>query len=214
MNTVKPTDNVINPYTNKTPNKPAKKPEAQTDKAAVKTVKDRPAAKDSGVYTKKSAHKEKLEKVAPKINLILQKNAEQLIQMVYDILSAQGRQGAVAARKLENAIFSLKDYIEGGGEISAEDQAAAAAAIADDGPWGVEAVSDRLVAMAVKLAGGDESKYKMLKSAIEAGFKTAEAMWGGQLPEISYKTFDATMTKLAAAFGQTAAEPAEGAEAG
>lgn len=211
MQPIKSTDNSINTYAYKNQNQTTK-PEQHVTKSDDRQIVDKnntavnktndPAVIDNGIYSKKSAHAERLDRIKPDINLLLRKNAEQLIQMVQDILGAQGKHGFVAARKLENAILGLKDYLMNGGEITSEQQAAAAAAIADDGPWGIEAVSDRIVAMAVKFADGDESKYNMMKSAIEAGFKAAEAMWGGQLPEISYKTFDATMTKLAEAFGK------------
>jgi len=211
MNTIKPTDNMINPYQNKT--QTAKKAEKQKEQEKeVKNIKDKnqPYVKktggqvqaDNGVYSRKTADKAKTEGIS--VNMLRSQNAEQLVQMIYDILSMQGRHGRIARARLEDAILGIKDYLENGGTVTPEEQAAAAAAIADGGPWGVEAVSDRLVAMAVKFADGDESKYNLMKNAIEAGFKMAEAAWGGQLPEISYKTFDATMTKLAAAFGQTA----------
>ena len=154
---------------------------------------------ESGVYTRKSA------KVSG-IDALRQQNAQQLVQMIHDILNTQGRQGFIASRKLEKSILGLKDYLENGGTVTPEEQAAAAEAIADDGPWGVEAVSDRLVEMALKFADGDESKYEMMKGAIEAGFKAAETAWGGRLPDISYRTFEATMTKLASAFNQNITE--------
>ena len=220
MNTVKSTDNLINAYAGKTHNAPAKKPDgpADNEKTAGKpnpgvnvSVKKSADSTESGVYSKKTANKTdkngRPSEITTQINLLRQQTAEQLVQMIYDILSMQGKHGYIARRNLENAILGLKDYLENGGTVTPEEQAAAAAAIAEDGPWGVEAVSDRLVNMAVKFADGDESKYNMMKSAIEAGFKMAEAMWGGRLPDISYKTFDATMTKLAAAFGKT--DPAE-----
>ena len=223
MNTINSTENLVNSaytYKNqKTTAKAVNKSDGQDSDGKVsenkKTgVKNAGSYADGGVYTKKTAQNEKTDGIFAQINMIRQQNAEQLIQMVYDILNMQGRQGFIASRKLEEAIFGIKEYIENGGTVTAEEQAAAAAAIADGGPWGVEAVSDRLVSMAVKLSNGDESKFKMMKSAIEAGFKAAEAMWGGTLPDICYKTFEATMKKLSEAFGQTQVEAAGSVEAG
>ena len=209
MNPIKPADNLANSvYTHKTAKKAAEKDIAEKNiinknpEAAVNVKKSSEAPADDGVYSKKAGNINRAALESININAIRQQNAEQLIQMIYDVLNMQGRQGFMARGKLENAILGLKNYLENGGTVTPEEQSAAAAAIADDGPWGVEAVSDRLVAMAVKFANGDESKFNMMKSAIEAGFKAAEAAWGGQLPEISYKTFEATMNKLAAAFGQ------------
>jgi hypothetical protein len=215
-NRINQTNNSVSGQYAYTPQKAAKsagqeKKINENSKTAVKKAND---AENSGVYTKKTAQNEKTAKsgksegIFVQISMIRQQNAEQLIQMVYDILNMQGYQGFVASRKLEDAILGIKEHIENGGTITPEEKAAAAAAIAEDGQWGVEAVSDRLVSMAVKLADGDEGKFKMMKSAIESGFKAAEAMWGGELPEICYKTFEATMKKLAEAFGQVQAESA------
>jgi hypothetical protein len=211
MSSIKSADNTANIYAYQNKKQTAKAATETDDKIdaenkeAKNIVKKTSKSADSGVYTKKTAGKPG---ISLEINSLRRRNAEQLIQMVWDLLGRQGRQGYMARANFEEEIFALKDYLENGGTISAEEQAAAAAAIAEDGPWGVEAVSDRLVEAALLISGGDESKYKMMKSAIEAGFKAAEAMWGGQLPEISYKTFEATMAKLETAFNQVKTETA------
>ena len=72
----------------------------------------------------------------------------------------------------------------------------AQAAIADDGPLSAEAVSDRIVSFAKGISGGDIAKFDELKAAIEEGFSQARAIFGGQLPDISNKTYDLVMEKL------------------
>lgn len=67
--------------------------------------------------------------------------------------------------------------------------------IGEDGPLGVEAVSDNLVNFAKAISGGDPSKMEELKAAIDKGFKEAEKILG-ELPEISQRTYDMTMAKL------------------
>lgn len=62
--------------------------------------------------------------------------------------------------------------------------------------WGVEAVSDRLVAFAKAVSGNDKTKIPELKDAITQGFREAEKLFGGLLPEICYKTYNETMRKL------------------
>lgn len=71
----------------------------------------------------------------------------------------------------------------------------AAAMIGPDGPYGVEAVSNRLVDFAKAVSGGDRSKAGALRSAIEQGFKEAEKILGG-LPQISQDTYKRTMEKF------------------
>ena len=45
---------------------------------------------------------------------------------------------------------------------------------------------------ALALTGGDEDKMKEMQEAVSKGYKQAEKTWGGELPEISKKTLDAT----------------------
>ena len=71
-----------------------------------------------------------------------------------------------------------------------------ATSIFDDPEFGVEAVSDRLVDFAIRVSGGDTSKLELLKDAIHKGFEAAREQLGGELPEISQRTYEATMRKM------------------
>lgn len=68
--------------------------------------------------------------------------------------------------------------------------------ISENGYWGVEQTSDRLVSFAKALAGDDPSKADELMAAIEKGFKQATKAWGDELPEICGKTLEATREKM------------------
>lgn len=90
----------------------------------------------------------------------------------------------------------------------------AQADIAEDGYWGVTQTSDRIIDFANALTGGDPDKIEDMRAAFEKGYKQAEKTWGGSLPDISQRTYDAVMKKfddMAAAAKKTAAEtnPAE-----
>lgn len=76
--------------------------------------------------------------------------------------------------------------------------AEAQAAIADGGEYSAEAVSDRIVEFAKNVSGGDKTKLETLKGAIIQGFEAAKSALGGELPEISTRTYDLIMEKLAA----------------
>ena len=65
--------------------------------------------------------------------------------------------------------------------------------ISEDGYWGVKQTSDRILDFAKALTGGDPSKIEKMRSAFEQGYKQAEKTWGGHLPEICKKTYDAVM---------------------
>lgn len=80
--------------------------------------------------------------------------------------------------------------------VDAATKAQAQSDIAEDGYWGVEQTSDRIVDFAKALSGGDPDKIEELREAFEKGFKQAEKTWGGKLPEISQKTYDAVFEKF------------------
>lgn len=68
--------------------------------------------------------------------------------------------------------------------------------ISEDGYWGVEQTSDRLVSMAKALSGDDPSKADMLIDAIKKGFEQAGKDWGEDLPDICKKTIDTAIKKM------------------
>lgn len=72
----------------------------------------------------------------------------------------------------------------------------AQADIADDGYWGVEQTSDRLVQYATALTGGDPEKLDSMIAAFEKGYAAAEKAWGGTLPELAQRTREATLKKF------------------
>ncbi|WP_051188569.1 hypothetical protein [Proteocatella sphenisci] len=72
----------------------------------------------------------------------------------------------------------------------------AQADIAEDGFWGVKKTSERIIDFAKSITGGDSSKIDLIKNAIKDGFKAAEKMFGGNLPEISSQTYDTVMKAL------------------
>ena len=75
-------------------------------------------------------------------------------------------------------------------------KAQAQADIAEDGYWGVGQTSDRIIQFATALTGGDPDKIESMRDAFKKGYAQAEKTWGGSLPEISQKTYDAVMEKF------------------
>ena len=72
----------------------------------------------------------------------------------------------------------------------------AQALIAEDGYFGVEQTSDRIVDFAIGIAGDDPSRLDAILEGVEAGFQEALDAFGGWLPDISYQTYDAVQQKL------------------
>ena len=75
-------------------------------------------------------------------------------------------------------------------------KAQAQADIAEDGYWGVNQTSDRIIQFATALTGGDPDKIEAMRDAFKKGYAQAEKTWGGSLPEISQKTYNAVMEKF------------------
>ncbi len=68
--------------------------------------------------------------------------------------------------------------------------------IAEDGYWGVEQTSSRIVDFATALTGGDPDQIEKMRAAFEKGFKKATGTWGKTLPDISQQTYKAVMEKF------------------
>ena len=121
----------------------------------------------------------------------LERRTQSLKELVEKMLLKQGKVYTEATN-----IFAL--IRQGKLEVDPEISLQAQKDIADDGYWGVEQTSDRLVSFAIALSGSDTSKADLLIEAVKKGFEEAERIWGGKLPDISYKTLDAVIKKLEA----------------
>lgn len=111
------------------------------------------------------------------------KGYEMLRRLVTTLLQEQGVDHEIANG---NSTINLQ-------EITQEE---AQELIAEDGYFGVEQTSTRIVDFAIALAGGDTGRLSAIKEGVEKGFNEALQAFGGSLPDISYKTFDAVMEKL------------------
>jgi len=70
-------------------------------------------------------------------------------------------------------------------ELSQEE---AAELVSEDGLFGITQTSERIANFVINGAAGDEDRMRAGREGMIQGFKEAEAMWGGELPEISQKT--------------------------
>ena len=104
------------------------------------------------------------------------------------------KQGATIAK----ADDMWKFLASGDYTVSAEVKAQAQADIAEDGYWGVEQTSDRILDFAKALSANDPEKADEMLEAFKKGFEAATKSWGKELPEISQKTYDAVLEKFEA----------------
>lgn len=139
--------------------------------------------------TKEAVTKKDNSAIVKQMQQDLEMRTQQLQNIVTEMLTKQA-----GASKQFNDIWSLL----ASGDFTV-DQATADKAkeeISEDGYWGVNQTSDRIIDFAVALCNGDETKLGEMKAAFEKGFGKAEEIWGGELPEISYKTYDSVMSKF------------------
>lgn len=68
--------------------------------------------------------------------------------------------------------------------------------IAEDGYWGAQQTSERLFSFATALAGNDKDQADQLIEAFKKGYDAAKKQWGGELPELCQKTYDAFLQKM------------------
>ncbi len=87
----------------------------------------------------------------------------------------------------------LSDIGYEGKPIAELSQSEAAELVSEDGIFGIEQTSQRIANFVISGAGGDEDRFRAGREGMIEGFKQAEAMWGGELPEISQKTMQAAI---------------------
>ena len=148
--------------------------EAAKEAAATETESTDPAKKD-------------YDAIINKLNTELDAHTQQLQNLVNELL---GKQADTYQTSLADTYKKLAELAD------PETIEQAKKDIADDGYWGVEKTSDRMVEMAKALAGDDPTKADKLIEAVKKGFEQAKGAWGEDLPEISGKTVDATIKKL------------------
>jgi len=124
-----------------------------------------------------------------KINEIKQdfaRNTESFKKMVEAMIEKQGK-------KVNQVLKDLAEGKEVDITVDSETQAAAQEAISEDGYFGVNKTSERIIDFAKALSGGDKSKLETLRNAFKEGFESAKEAFGGELPEISQQTYDKVM---------------------
>ncbi len=168
----------------------AKTTEKETTKEAADTAK-----KNEGVVYERSSSTKNTNYVKKNASLIKQLQADtdaRLSQMKNIVEQMMSKQGSAIGKA-----DSMWRFLAGGNfTVSADVKAQAQKDIADDGYWGVEQTSDRILDFAKALSGGDSEKADKMIAAFKKGFEQATKSWGKTLPDISQRTYDAVMKKF------------------
>jgi hypothetical protein len=153
------------------------------------------AAKNDGVVYEPSKDAEmavKTKKYKPdmatvnKLKSIADHRQAQLLDLVHKMLNGQ-----TSAYGKANDLW--KTLSSGDFTVDAATKSQAQADIAEDGYWGVNQTSQRILDFATALTGGDPEKIEEMRDAFKKGYEQAEKTWGGTLPDISQQTYDAVM---------------------
>lgn len=121
----------------------------------------------------------------------LKDDAEQRKQQLIEIVR-KSMSGQASTWNKSQGLKSLFENLT----VDADTIAQAKKDIADDGYWGVNQTSDRILDFAKALSGGDSSKADELLEAFKKGYKKATGAWGDELPSICKDTYDAVVKKF------------------
>lgn len=166
----------------------------QTAEAA-KTASAKDTTKtESGVIYEKSSDTNTVTKksnsaLVAKLKADAEQRTSQLRSLVEKMMSQQGQ-------TIGKADDMWKFLAKGDFTVDAATKAQAQADIAEDGYWGVEQTSDRILDFAKALSGNDPDKADELLAAFKKGFEQATKSWGDKLPDISQRTYDAVVEKF------------------
>lgn len=173
----------------KTEEEVAKQAAASDDKAAVyEKGTDKKADSASTIYSKDS--------IVAKLKSDQESRMASLQSLVTKLLGKQKDKYNIANMFGDNASNVKSIFADAAKNADPATIAQAQADVAEDGYWGVEQTSDRLVEMAKALSGGDASKADTMIAAIKKGYEQATKAWGDKLPDICKRTIDAAEEKL------------------
>ena len=140
-------------------------------------------------YDKKVSDNERKKQVSYLINQAEQqtKNFEKLISSIF---SKQSNKVGLVNMYYDGNLKSFYQNLT----VDAKTIEKAKQDISEDGYYGVNQTSERILSFAKAIAGDDPKKIQEMRDAVEKGFKKAEQMWGDKLPDISQRTYDKVMS--------------------
>lgn len=164
---------------------------AEKSTAAEKNTSNEVVYEKSNTTKKDSANQiYNRDSIVSKLKADQKSRADSMRGLVQKLLSKQAGKFNIANQNL-SSIFG-----EAAKNADPETIKKAQEDISEDGYWGVNKTSDRLVSMAIALSGGDTGKADEMMAAIQKGYDKATAAWGKDLPDISKRTLEATKQKM------------------
>jgi len=142
----------------------------------------------------KTSFTEKISKdEASELRAKISENANEMMLKSSSIQVNLSNSTDMFAENYEDFQSFLSDIGYEGKPIAELSQGEAAELISEDGIFGIKQTSERIANFVINGSGGDEDMMRAGREGMLQGFKEAEAMWGGELPEISQKTMQASL---------------------
>ncbi len=94
---------------------------------------------------------------------------------------------------LADAGVDLSQFMYNGKPITDLTQDEATELVSDDGYFGITQTAQRIFEFASSMAGDDPERLQTARDAVLKGFKEAEELFGGSLPDISHDTISAAL---------------------
>lgn len=146
----------------------------------------------------KSDHISKSKDVEELKELHKESKAKQFAQVMSEVQSFV--KGRAEENSFEVQYQEFQEFLEGieyeGPAIASLSQDEASELVSEDGFFGVKQTSERIAEFVISGAGGDEVLLREGRKGILQGFKEAEEMWGGKLPDISYETIEKAVSMI------------------
>lgn len=151
--------------------------------------------KDSAavIYEKGTTKNSKVDQATiDRLKAEAEERTRSLRTLVESLISKQGGAFTIANNVKEGGLAAFYRSLE----VDDATREQAQKDIADDGYWGIEQTSDRILSFAKGLAGDDKELAGQMLEAIKKGFADAKDEWGEELPELSQKTMETTLKKV------------------
>ncbi len=132
---------------------------------------------------------EKVEDIKAALEERIKQNALKSVGIQIHVTSSsftsQNDDASITPEKFEQFLNDIGYEGKSIGELSQEE---AAELVSEDGFFGIEKTAKRIADFVIKGANGNETLLRAGREGMLQGFKEAEEIWGGELPEISQKT--------------------------
>jgi len=142
-----------------------------------------------------TAKAEQLDEIKASRKASKQKQFTQIISQIQSTVVQKSKDDTVELNAQSFKDF-LKDIGYTGKPIASLSKQEATELVSEDGFFGVAQTSERIAQFVIAGAGSDESLLREGRKGILQGFKEAEELWGGKLPDISYETIDKAVAMI------------------